>query len=536
MLVLLWFVIMLLPTVLSTEAPHYLRSAGALPPLAILYAFGAEAVITLRRRVRNRSAHTDPGAPSDVAAVLGVLLLLLLWSGTTTARDYFQRWARLPGLGTAFDVTKQLAAETAAQLLMEPASDEALLMASELYLQPQMGFALGPVAAGVAPSVLQQETAPIRMVVEDGFDQQASLMLVSLDGARPISTWLQPLGSEQLAATTPARTRRAQAHQPGWPQTTEVNLPPGAPLQMRQIRYPLDVTFANGLRLVGYDVEPDVLQPGQERARLTLFWQDDASSRLRPNAQEGEWRSDFDVFVNLNVAGAVEATANGQLRGQALAERLHAGQPVVEDVRVLAAPEASSAGKAHFEVGLYRYRPGNDPGFNERIAIIDQTGQAVADQVDLGALWIGAGPKPGGVPDPGALEVQFDDGIQLMGVSTAEDPGNPQRLWAELAWQALDRASTGYTAFVHLLDSADQIVAQYDAPPGGAGNPTNLWAPGEIVRSTFPLDLTAQQKRAGVRLRVGLYEPVSGRQLPITAAGDPAVDISGGSYVLIDIQ
>ncbi len=274
MLVLLWFVIMLLPTVLSTEAPHYLRSAGALPPLAILYAFGAEAVITLGRRVRNRSAHTDPGAPSDVAAVLGVLLLLLLWSGTTTARDYFQRWARLPGLGTAFDVTKQLAAETAAQLLMEPASDEALLMASELYLQPQMGFALGPVAAGVAPSVLQQETAPIRMVVEDGFDQQASLMLVSLDGARPISTWLQPLGSEQLAATTPARTRRAQAHQPGWPQTTEVNLPPGAPLQMRQIRYPLDVTFANGLRLVGYDVEPG---PGARPSDAVL-----AGRRLEP--------------------------------------------------------------------------------------------------------------------------------------------------------------------------------------------------------------------------------------------------------------
>ena len=40
-MVLLWFTIMLATTVLSTEAPHYLRGAGALPPTAVFYAMGA---------------------------------------------------------------------------------------------------------------------------------------------------------------------------------------------------------------------------------------------------------------------------------------------------------------------------------------------------------------------------------------------------------------------------------------------------------------------------------------------------------------
>ena len=42
-LLLIWMSVMLLPTLLSGEAPHSLRGSGALPPLAMLYAAGAGA-------------------------------------------------------------------------------------------------------------------------------------------------------------------------------------------------------------------------------------------------------------------------------------------------------------------------------------------------------------------------------------------------------------------------------------------------------------------------------------------------------------
>ena len=41
------------------------------------------------------------------------------------------------------------------------------------------------------------------------------------------------------------------------------------------MQYATDVTFANGVRLLGYSVQPDTLQnPGESEAlRLTLFWE-----------------------------------------------------------------------------------------------------------------------------------------------------------------------------------------------------------------------------------------------------------------------
>jgi hypothetical protein len=535
-LLLLWFVIMLAPTVFSTEAPQYLRSAGALPPLTIFYALGAESIAYLWRRAARRPAASPPAPEAIVAASAVVLLLVLAWSGTRTTVDYFQRWANLPGLGAAFDVDKQLAAAAAAELLGDPAQAGMLLMSSEIYLQPQMGFALGPVAAGNAPSAMAASASGIPLLQEDSFDPRASLMLVTRQDGRPISTWLQPLPAQDRAAATASAVLRWPTHQPGWPQVTQVILPANTPLALRQIRYPLDAAFANGLRLVGYDVEPDVLASGQDEARLTLFWQEDGTGAARQNAQEGEWRSDFDVFAHLNIGGAVAATANGQLRGQALAERLHAGQPMIEDVRRLAAPAGASPGKAHFEVGLYRYRPGDDPGANERLAVVDPTGQAVATQIDLGAVWLDSAPEPVELTDLTPLGVQFDQRIGLAGAQASLDPADAQRLLVDLGWLALDRSTTGYTAFVHLLDPAGQIAAQYDAPPGGLDNPTNLWAPGEAVRATFPLALPVGLDSAGLQLRIGLYEPVSGRQLPITAGAAPPVDTSSGLYLLVPLQ
>lgn len=524
-LLLLWFAIMLAPTVLSSEAPQYLRSAGALPPLAIFYALGASAFASLWQRAARRPPDAASQATGGIAAAIAVLLLVLAWSGTRTAVDYFQRWASLPGLGAAFDVDKQLAAAAAASLLGDPAQGGRLLMSSEIYLQPQMGYALGPVAAGAAPPA---GSAGIPWLQEDSFDPRSSLMLVTRQDGQPISAWLQPLEAQPSAASA---LLRWPSHQPGWPQVTQALLPAATPLTPRQIRYPLDVTFANGLRLLGYDVEPDMLPSGPDEARLTLFWQEKGAG-----AQAGEWRSDFDVFAHLNTGGTVAATANGQLRGQALAERLHAGQPMIEDVRLLRAPPDAPPGKAHFEVGLYRYQPGRGPAANERISIVDAAGQAVADQVNLGALWLGSAPAPVDLADLVPLGVEFDGRIRLAGAQARSDPADAQRLLVDLGWQALDRSTTGYTAFVHLLDAAGQIVAQYDAPPGGVDNPTNLWAPGEVVRATFPLALPAGLDSAGLQLRIGLYEPVSGRQLPITGGAAPPVDTSGGLYLLVPLS
>jgi hypothetical protein len=141
------------------------------------------------------------------------------------------------------------------------------------------------------------------------------------------------------------------------------------------------------------------------------------------------------------------------------------------------------------------------------------------------------------VDDLADFDVQFGNRIELMGARPVIDPDDPQRLLVELAWKAVDRSTTDYTAFVHLLDeNGQQIISQHDAPPGGSDNPTSLWVPGETVRSTFPLVLPDGIALSDTTLRVGLYEPVSGGQLPVTATGASTTYTPGGTYVLVAVK
>jgi hypothetical protein len=55
--------------------------------------------------------------------------------------------------------------------------------------------------------------------------------------------------------------------------------------------------------------------------------------------------------------------------------------------------------------------------------------------------------------------------------------------------------------------------------------------PGEETRTEFLLTLPPAADLAALRLRLGLYEPVSGRQLPVQAGDTPLAD----SFVLIPL-
>lgn len=95
---LIWIAVMTLPTVLSGEAPHFLRAVGVLPALVLLPALTLDS--WLRWSLRNDAEGClaiDNGAPPDRWSVLArklmpaAVLLLLLASTALSARDYFGR-------------------------------------------------------------------------------------------------------------------------------------------------------------------------------------------------------------------------------------------------------------------------------------------------------------------------------------------------------------------------------------------------------------------------------------------------------------
>lgn len=117
-------------------------------------------------------------------------------------------------------------------------------------------------------------------------------------------------------------------------------------------------------------------------------------------------------------------------------------------------------------------------------------------------LTVGPGPR---TPADNLTDQAFGPGLALVGwtVIEAGPQVGPHELAVELFWQATAPLPRAYTAYVHLLDGAGQIVAQLDRPP--AGYPTFDWRPGEIIRDRYSLSLPPTLPPGTYQLRTGFY-------------------------------
>jgi len=69
------------------------------------------------------------------------------------------------------------------------------------------------------------------------------------------------------------------------------------------------------------------------------------------------------------------------------------------------------------------------------------------------------------------------------------------------------------TVFVHLVDDGGQLVAQHDGPPVQGAFPTSWWRVGDVVPDQHELFVPDENPTLkGLSLRVGLYEPETGRR------------------------
>ncbi len=118
-LTLLWLAMLLLPTVLAADAPHWLRAIGAAPPTYLLWGLGAATACDwLARRWRW-------GAIAAAAAVL----VVGAWWTQATAREYFGVWASRAEL--YYDYMEY--AVDAAHEAQRTAAGHALLISEDYY-------------------------------------------------------------------------------------------------------------------------------------------------------------------------------------------------------------------------------------------------------------------------------------------------------------------------------------------------------------------------------------------------------------------
>jgi len=251
------------------------------------------------------------------------------------------------------------------------------------------------------------------------------------------------------------------------------------------------------MRLLGYGLEQDVVQPGGEAA-VTLYWETVASAD-----------KDYTVFVHLvddlNMVVAQRDTYPGL--GTLSTQWLTPGFRW-RDRYVLRVPETAYAPnaartEARIEVGLYdrvtgmRLETGTAPaletGVDENI---------LGDHVAFGRIAIK--PRPGEYPNP--TFVNLGDRMALVGYDLDRRAARPgETVTLTLYWRGLRTMETSYTVSVQLIDHAQRKAAQHDGPPLGGEAPTSTWEPGQTLVDPYHLKIAPDASPGVYRVQVVVY-------------------------------
>lgn len=155
---------------------------------------------------------------------------------------------------------------------------------------------------------------------------------------------------------------------------------------------------------------------------------------------------------------------------------------------------------------------------NSRLAVYGLTPIEELAEAGLGTIF----------GDPIATEplTQRNGWIRLNGYAISNDVTPGDMLLLELRWQSLQAVAQDYYVFVHLLDARGEKIDQRDGHPVQWMRPISSWRPGEEIVDHYGFLLPPDTLPGTYQIVVGLYDPVTGQRLPVSAGpGDFAVEL-----------
>ncbi|MBI5302823.1 MAG: glycosyltransferase family 39 protein [Chloroflexi bacterium] len=474
---LIWFVLLLVPTILSQDAPDTQRAIGALPAMFVFVAWGWEMIATRWSPQR--------------ALALGTLVTLL-GSGAWSARDYFLVWANHPR--AYYDYQGDLV-ELAKWIMTR---DENVIVPFETFAHPTIQFLIRSRSHSqrTLPSRdrTQLESEPALAMIPSTLPNGG---LILLRGQEAI--WLNPMIT--LTALNNAQTLRDQYGKvvgSFW-RTDEST-------RKTVLSYPASRSIAlahfdNGLSLFG-TIDSHEITPGKTFP-LGLLWE------TRAPIQSSVKMFAHILDVSGNPVGGTDTEMFFEYPLALLPRDLTL--PARYDLKVNA---GLPPGKYMLEIGLF------SPAQNARVPVEIDGKRAEDDRVLFGPLKVKLNVPI--VTPARASNARFGDAITLVGFDAASQIKRGEELKLTWLWQSNQFIRHDYTVFVHLLDNTNRIVAQTDVQPRGGTYPTSIWDGGELVADEIAVTIPADAPRGKYRIEIGWYDAQTGERLP-TQNGDSIV-------------
>jgi hypothetical protein len=88
-------------------------------------------------------------------------------------------------------------------------------------------------------------------------------------------------------------------------------------------------------------------------------------------------------------------------------------------------------------------------------------------------------------------------------------------LLANIVWQPLQPVSQDLKIFVHLVDSAGNVIAQYDGHPQSGDYLTSQWMPGELIADSYPIVIPHNAPSGPYQIYLGFYDEATLTRLPV---------------------
>ncbi len=260
------------------------------------------------------------------------------------------------------------------------------------------------------------------------------------------------------------------------------------------------IRFGQVAQLIGAEVSPDVVRPGEE-VQVTLYWE---ALQAMP----------YDLSLYIRLLGRHNAVI-GQLDsypgwGSFATSLWQPGDVFADTYRVPINWDAQAPAVVRVDTGLYYAPTQRDvPSLNAR-------GQPVPVIIDTLRL------KPGTAPPVAAqyqADFDFDGLMTLRGYDYSSSTISAgDTITVTLHWQAVATMSDDFTVFVHLLDAAGAKLTQVDHPPLDGDYPTSAWQPGDMIVDHYVLTIPPDAPLGAYRPLVGFYLPATLERVQVGSA------------------
>ncbi|MHB1355715.1 MAG: ArnT family glycosyltransferase [Anaerolineae bacterium] len=286
------------------------------------------------------------------------------------------------------------------------------------------------------------------------------------------------------------------------------------------ITHRLDARFADKVRLLGYDLAPSQVNPG-ESVSVTLYWQ--SLTSISEN---------YSVFIHLVDRDDLIVGQRDVYPGQGTfpTSLWQPGDTFADTYVIPVGSTVLTPNQLQVVVGLYQLTDGT------RLDIKDAGGSNLGDAIRFGEIIVPLR-LVDGIPNP--LFTNFANQLALVGYEmdrTSVLPGESIHLI--LYWQALTDIEANYTVFTHVLGKDERKFAQVDSWPQSGQSPTSTWRKGQIIKDSYELQIASDATPEVAELQIGLYD-FKVKRLSILGVGGYVQDtrlVLGKVRILAQVQ